>query len=313
MTTNATFRTIAAPAVKTRDGHRLRLASAWAVSLVFILVVAAYGFDYYTLSSAERPFSPKHALLRPSGTIGIKLGMLGVGMFMLIYMYYFRKRWGWLKNIGSTKNWLDFHIVLGVTAPIITAFHAAFKFRGIAGMAFWIMVAVAVSGVVGRYLYAQIPRRLDAAELSWQELQDEQVRLTQLLAGQKMFSPGELVAAFHVPDLEMVRHKSAAGALLWMFLLDLARPFRVAALRRRVLGFGGVLLSLGGVLRSGNGELESVIQIARQQAALSKRMIFLSRTHEVFQLWHVVHRPFSYGFVVLALLHIATAMLLGYL
>jgi hypothetical protein len=313
MTTNATFRTIAAPAVKTRDGHRLRLASAWAVSLVLILGVAVYGFDYYTLSSAERPFSPKHALLRPSGSIGIKLGMLGVGMFMLIYLYYFRKRWGWLRNIGTTKNWLDFHIVLGVTAPIITAFHSAFKFRGIAGMAFWIMVAVALSGVVGRYLYAQIPRRLDAAELSWQELQDEQLRLTQLLAAQKMFSPGELIAAFHVPDVEMVKHKSAVGALLWMFLLDLARPFRVAALRRRVLGFGGALFGLGGILRSGNRELESVIQIARHQAALSKRMIFLSRTHQVFQLWHVVHRPFSYGFVVLALLHIATAMLLGYL
>jgi hypothetical protein len=98
-----------------------------------------------------------------------------------------------------------------------------------------------------------------------------------------------------------------------MFLLDLARPFRVAALRRRVLGFAGVLLSLGGVLPSGNGELESVIGTARRQAALSKRMIFLSRTRQVFQLWHVVHRPFSYAFVVLAMLHIATAMLFGYL
>ena len=172
--------------------------------------------------------------------------MLGVWMFMLIYLYYFRKRWGWFRN-WSTKNWLDFHIVLGVTAPIIIAFHAAFKFRGIAGMAFWIMVAVALSGVVGRYLYAQIPRRLDAAELSWQELQDEQLGLTQLLAAQKMFSPGELVAAFHVPDVEMVKHKSAAGALLWMFLLDLARPFRVAALRRRVLGFGGACCSASAV------------------------------------------------------------------
>ena len=34
---------------------------------------------------------------------------------------------------------------------------------GMAGVAFWIMTAVALSGVVGRYLYAQIPRSLNAA------------------------------------------------------------------------------------------------------------------------------------------------------
>jgi hypothetical protein len=110
-----------------------------------------------------------------------------------------------------------------------------------------------------------------------------------------------------------VKHRSAMGALLWMFVLDLARPFRVASLRRRALGLGGVLLSLGGILPSSNQELERVVQTVRRQATLSKRVVFLSRTQQVFQLWHVVHRPFSYAFVVLAILHIATAMLLGYL
>ena len=78
-------------------------------------------------------------------------------MFFRNLLYYFRKRWGWLASIGTTTHWLDFHIVLGITAPIVIAFHAAFKFRGIAGMAFWIMVAVALSGIIGRYIYALIP------------------------------------------------------------------------------------------------------------------------------------------------------------
>jgi hypothetical protein len=313
MTTNAGIRAISQPAVDIERSHRRRLAAAWAIALAAVIAIGAYGFDYYTLSSIDRPLSPKHALLRPSGAVGIKLGMVGVGMFMVIYLYYFRKKWKWLKNIGLTKHWLDFHIVLGVTAPIIIAFHSAFKFRGIAGMAFWIMLSVALSGVVGRYLYAQIPRRLNEAELTWQELQEEQLALTHQMAAQKIFPAGDLVAAFHIPDVEMVKHKSAIGALTWMFALDLARPFRVAALRRRVLGFGGVLASLGGFLPSNNHELESVVQTVKRQATLSKRMVFLSRTQQVFQLWHVVHRPFSYAFVVLALLHIVTAMLLGYL
>jgi hypothetical protein len=313
MSIRATTSAMASAAVDAERSHRLRLAAAWSTAIAFLLAVGTYGFDYYTLSAEQRPFSPKHALLRPSGPIGIKLGMIGVAMFLMIYLYYFRKRWSWLRSIGTTRHWLDFHIVLGITAPFVIAFHAAFKFRGIAGMAFWIMVAVALSGVVGRYLYAQIPRHLNAAEYTWQELQDEQLALTQQLAVQKIFPTERLVAAFHIPDAEMVRHKSAAGALLWMFSLDLLRPFRVAALRRRILGFGGVLLSLGGILPSNNGELERVVQTVRRQAALSKRTVFLSRTQQVFKLWHVVHRPFSYAFVVLALLHIVTAMLFGYL
>ncbi|MGH9775436.1 MAG: hypothetical protein ACRD50_10875 [Candidatus Acidiferrales bacterium] len=313
MTTNATIRTLTAPVIDAERPHHVRLAAAWALAVAFILAIGAYGFDYYMLSVAQRPLSPKHALLRPSGAIGIKLGIFGVALFFLIYLYYFRKRWAWLRKFGATKHWLDFHIVLGVSAPVIIAFHAAFKFRGIAGMAFWIMVAVAISGVVGRYLYAQIPRHLNAAELSWQELQEEQLRLRDQLAKQRILTPQALARAFHLPHTDQIEHKSALGAIVWMFGLDLARPFRIAALRRTVLGMAGATFSLGGILASGNQELETVVRAARKQAALSKRMIFLSRSQRVFQLWHVVHRPFSYAFVVLAVLHIATAMLLGYL
>lgn len=310
---NLSIRALAMPVADPERNHRRRVAAAWALATAVVLAIAAYGFDYYTLGAAARPLSPKHVLLRPGGAIGINLGILGLGLFFLIYLYYFRKRWKWLGRVGVNRHWLDFHVVLGVSAPVIIAFHSAFKFRGIAGMAFWIMLAVALSGIVGRYLYAQIPRHLNAAELSWQELQEEQLALASQMASQKVFPAGRLAAAFHVPSAEMVKHKSAVGAIVWMLMLDLVRPFRVASLRRQVLGFGGIILSLGGILRSTHDELETVVRIAQDQAALTKRMVFLSRTQEIFQLWHVIHRPFSYAFIVLALLHIGTAMLLGYL
>jgi hypothetical protein len=113
--------------------------------------------------------------------------------------------------------------------------------------------------------------------------------------------------------MDHVKHMSVVSALAWMVWLDLVRPFRVAALRRRALGAFGILFSLGGLFSSSRRDVERVIQTARLQASITKRMLFLSRTQRVFQLWHVVHRPFSYAFVVLALLHIATAMLLGFL
>jgi hypothetical protein len=294
-------------------GHRARIRVAVLGATCLILALAAYGANYYWLNVAERPHSPKHALLRPSGTIGIKLGVLGVCLFFGIYLYYFRKRWKWLNRLGSSRHWLDFHVVMGLTAPVLIAFHAAFKFRGMAGMAFWIMVSVALSGIVGRYLYAQIPRSLTAAELSWQEMETGRGKLEQQLSEQRLFTPEVLRAALCLPEPERVAHMSLLAALGFILLFDLARPFRVAALRCRVLDYSGKLRTLGGLLSSTHRELERTIEVVRRQSALRKKMVFLTRSQRVFHLWHVVHRPFSYAFVILALIHIAAAVLLGYL
>ena len=104
--------TMGATAVAARNperGHRLRILAASASAAALILVLTVYGANYYWLSMTERPHSPKHALLRPGGSIGIKLGMLGVVLFFGIYLYYFRKRWKWLNRIGSARHCLDFH------------------------------------------------------------------------------------------------------------------------------------------------------------------------------------------------------------
>jgi hypothetical protein len=94
---------------------------------------------------------------------------------------------------------------------------------------------------------------------------------------------------------------------------DLVRPFRIARLRARGMGVAQTIVSVGGLLPSRDPQLEWVIGVARQQAVLARRILFLSRAQQVFKLWHVVHKPFSYAFAVLALLHIVVAMLLGFL
>src|SRR5258708_6043628 len=90
--------------------HRIRLAFAWMLAIGLILTVLAYGFDYYRLALADRPISPKHGSLRPSGSIGLNLGFLGLGMFLVIFLYPLRKRWIWLSKQGSSRRWLDFHV-----------------------------------------------------------------------------------------------------------------------------------------------------------------------------------------------------------
>ena len=299
------------PQVDAEAGHRLRLRAGYGVAILLVLALTLYGFDYYFLDLAQRPFSPKHALLKPGGSIGLGLGLLGTALFLAIFLYPIRKRWEWLRRQGNTRHWLDFHVLLGLSAPFLIAFHASFKFRGVAGMAFWIMTVVALSGVVGRYLYAQIPRSLNTAELSLKEARDEQARLTEQLSEQKLFPASLLAPLFRLPSEARVRSQPLLGVLATMMFLDLLRFFHIARLRWRALGFWGRLGTLGGTLASGNAEAERVVAMARKQASLSKRVLFLSRTQQVFHLWHVIHRPFSYSFALLALIHIGVVLLIG--
>jgi len=299
------------PQVDTEAYHRLRLRAGYGVAILLVLALTLYGFDYYFLDLAQRPFSPKHALLKPGGSIGLGLGFLGAAVFLGIFLYPIRKRWEWLRQHGNTRHWLDFHVLLGLTAPFLIAFHASFKFRGVAGMAFWIMTAVALSGVVGRYLYVQIPRSLNTAEVSLQEARDEQARLTEQLGEQKLFAASLLAPLFHLPSEARVRSQPLPMVLATMMFLDLRRFLHIARLRSRTLGFWGRVGAVGGILASRDVEVERVVAIARRQAGLSKRILFLSRAHQVFHLWHVIHRPFSYSFALLALIHIAVVLLIG--
>ncbi len=299
-------------AIDTERGHRLRLRALYVVAIISNLAIFFYGFDYYKMSALDRPFSPKHHMLRPSGPVGLYLGFIGVALFVGIFLYPLRKHWTWLGQIGSTRHWLDIHVLMGLTAPFIIAFHSTLKFKGIAGMAFWIMFAVSASGVVGRYLYAQIPRKLTTAEFSMKELQELQENLSQQLAAQHLLPEADLRALLRMPDAQRVNRLPIVIALVYMMLLDVVRMFGIARLRRHALTFGQSLKTLAGFLPTQNRELEKAIRTASEEAALSKRLLFLSRSQKVFHLWHVVHKPFSYAFAVLALIHIGLQFFLGY-
>jgi TRAP-type C4-dicarboxylate transport system permease small subunit len=292
--------------------HRIRVWIAGLAALLFCVAVGVYGYDYYTLPRELRPFSDKHELLRPSGLIGINLGVLGTVLFCIIFLYAFRKIIPALGRFGTAKHWMDFHIICGVSAPIIIAYHASFKFNNIAGVAFWIMLAVAFSGIGGRYLYAQIPQSLNAAKTSFQELESSEDQLADALKRQSIYTAEKLARIFAMPTAEHVRKSAALVTIGEMVVLDIRRPFQIAALRRQASSFGQMVRSFGGLFSTGNPDVERIVRLVRQKASLSKRILFLDQAERIFHLWHVIHRPFSYAFAVLAVFHIVNAIRLGY-
>jgi hypothetical protein len=285
-------------------------AGALVALFLYELIV---GRSYYLLPLDERPLSDLHRQLRPSGPAGIGFGVFSTMLFAAIFVYPLRKRWAWLRQIGTTRHWLDFHIVMGLAAPALVALHSAFKFGGLAGMAYWIMLAVVASGLVGRYFYAQIPRSKKDAEVSLAELHRMNLELSEDLRTQDVI-PEEVWRPLVTPvRREEALRMPVVKAIERMLALDLARPFQIAAMRREVLSGWEAVWTLGGLGPSNHHDLERVVALVRRQSWLTAKICFLDRAGQIFKMWHVVHRPFSGAFVALVAVHIGTAVWMGFL
>jgi len=297
-----------------RKGEMLHLLTVWATTFAIVALLGSLiviGTPYYTLALEDRPLSPLHAQLRSSGIVGLRLGIISLVMFGFLFLYPLRKRLRWLSRIGATRRWLRLHVVFGVTTPLVVTFHTAFRWHGLAGLAYWTMIAVAVSGFVGRYLYSKIPRGVSSVKLSVEELEAQTLALATRLQDQKAFPAEDLAPLLDVPSAKEIRSMSLARTLWMMLRMDIVRPLQLSRLRRRALTKTRRLTTLGGFLASNESDIEIIVDNLYRQSRLSTAMAFLDRTERIFHLWHIIHRPFSISFVILLAVHIGVALSVG--
>lgn len=141
--------------------HRLYIGLFFLIGISATVLLAVNGYSYYSTSIEERFFHQSHNTLKPSGSLGHGFGIIGSLMMILgVSIYMIRKRSRRFLNFGYLKYWLELHIFLCTVGPILVLYHTAFKFGGIVSVSFWSMVLVVLSGVVGRFIYIQIPRTI---------------------------------------------------------------------------------------------------------------------------------------------------------
>src|SRR5690606_28572528 len=99
------------------DAHRVyrvrpRVAMGAAVLLVagILLTLTIVGWKYYGLSTVARYFHPLHDALRPSGSIGLTLGVIGTLLMAASLLYLLRKRFAAWHVPGTIRDWLDLHV-----------------------------------------------------------------------------------------------------------------------------------------------------------------------------------------------------------
>ena len=277
---------------------RVALATLYVAGLGAFVYFLVGGASYYLTPLPERARHPLYWTFKPGGSLGLRFGMAGLAMMTLMHAYSARKRLHPLRKLGALRKWLDVHILLGILGPLFVVLHSSFKVGGLVSISFWSMVAVALSGVFGRYLYLQIPRTRAGEELTLAEVEKSDrelgVRLREEFGADEAF----------LERLERAATPDASAGLLRLLLGIVAQDLGLG--RRRL---AAVARSLPGLPPALARELAVLV---RQKALLRRRIRLWSALHRLFHHWHVIHRPFAVVMYLFVLVHVAVATATGY-
>lgn len=280
--------------------HKIYLYALVIITVAVFLFLSVYGADYYTTSISERHFHGQNELLKPTGPIGHGIGILGSVMMLVgVFVYMARKRIRVFSRIGILKHWLEFHIFLCTLGPILVLFHTSFKFGGLVSVSFWSMVAVVMSGVIGRFIYLQIPRTIEGREMSLNDLNIMETDLFAKLKDQFDIQPEILLRANEV----LLQDRGGRGNNY------LVRIYRRFAFERQLKNqFRKELKEQN--IRGKN--LRNAVKIFQSKIILNRRIAWLSSMQDFLRYWHVAHLPFALIMLVIMVVHVVVAVLFGY-
>lgn len=282
--------------------HKLYVGLFLIIGISVTILLAINGFNYYSTSLEERFFSPDHISLKPSGALGHGLGIIGTLMMILgVGIYMIRKRYRRFFNLGYLKHWLEFHIFLCSVGPVLVLYHTAFKFGGLVSVSFWSMVLVVLSGVVGRFIYLQIPRTIQGRELSIQELIEIKEKLAIKVRSVLSEDASTLTEFERISSAD--RYKSfkllTAIGYLHRDFFDIKRVMRLLKKRITLLGID-------------KNQRKELITAAKSELTVARRIAFLRTSQKLFQLWHIFHLPFAIAMFVIMVIHVIVTIVFGY-
>lgn len=244
--------------------------------------------------------------ISPTRGFGYALGIIGGSLMLLLLVYSLRKRWSWLSFLGSTPAWFRFHMVLGILGPLCILYHSNFSTGATnSNVALFAMLAVAGSGVIGRYFYAHVHYGLYGRKL---ELGDLRAGADNLrgLSGNMSFLP-ELVGRIEASEQRLLNtgpHFALLGFLKppVVALATVRERWRLHRYLRRALKAGA---RSSAVLAAERRRLARAARsyIDRRLAA-TKRVAEFSGYERLFSLWHALHIPLIFMLIIAAVIHV---------
>jgi len=235
--------------------------------------------------------------LTPEYGLGYSLGIIGGVMMLLLLLYPLKKRLPRSLVPFSTRFWFRAHMLLGILGPVAILFHSKFSLGSTnSTMAFWFMITVMSSGLVGRYLYRKIHMGLYGRRKKLEDLLHQVDGYVAAMAGSG--AQGE----------DFARKASYLRSLIPAYgslsdLLTRRRKIRVTVKRllQAAENTGDTPVGFKGWMRRAPGGQRALVRNFDRAVAECISFRFYEK---LFSLWHVLHLPIFLAFVLAVTVHI---------
>lgn len=227
---------------------------------------------------------------------GYWLGVIGGSMMLVLLLYPLRKRIGVRLPLGPLRWWFAAHMAFGIAGPLLVILHCTLRLGSLnASIAFWSMVVVASSGLVGRFLHGRLHAGLHGRQLSLTELKVE--------AASTMAEAAPWLHASDTLRSELDRYTRDCDAVA---RAGLTRPLALCMLgwrgRRTMARCRAALRNAAPTpSRPGARGVESLLELllGAQRAAAQFRAF-----ERLLALWHVAHIPLVFILFLSAIAHV---------
>ena len=255
----------------------------------------AWGWSYYRIPVRARPFHEDDALLRPSGRVGLLCAIAGTALMVLNLSYLLRKRLASVEWLGALRGWMSFHVLTGLVGPTLILFHAGFAPRSAVGiLSFGAMLVVVGTGLMGRYLYALVPRSIEG-----RELEVEEVRQGLLEKQSQLLKLGVDLETFSLPESQSRGSGGTLGSILRVVLADGVARRDIRAARRAVRKRG---------LKPQEQQLLPLLRrFARERQGLAR----YQELRRIMGAWRFLHRWLAVLMFLVVMFHVAIAVRFG--
>lgn len=237
--------------------------------------------------------------------VGYYLGLAGGVMMLVLLLYPLAKRVRVLQSIMSLRYWFRYHMMLGILGPVTIFFHSTMQLESTNGaVAFYSMLAVFFSGLIGRYFYTRVHKGLYGKEVGLEELKAKLGMDTQAARSQFYFAPDieKLLTGFESKNL---KRGSAIGWPL-RFVLRPMRYYLTYARAKSVLR--QALKQQAKKRKWDRAKLSRKVNkgkaFIRHYLDSVERVAQFRAYERILSLWHYLHVPLMLLLVVSGVIHV---------
>jgi len=229
--------------------------------------------------------------------IGYAFGIIGSTLMLLLLLYPARKYWKPMRHAFKVHHWFRLHMIFGVLGPVFILLHSNFNLGSLnSNIALYSMLTVAISGLLGRYVYQKLHRGLYGERINFSDLKGS-YQLAKLEFSLLTFLTNDIQQLLPQIESVLTQQSVSIGSSVW------ARREIKTIKHNSKKAIKDLLLNSNEGKCNQNEILQSVSCWDDGIASLEK-MASYALYARLFSLWHVFHLPLFIMMIITAIVHI---------